>query len=384
MRFCVLGPLEAYEGGRAVKIGGGRQRALLGLLLVHAGEIVSRDRLIDELWSGEPPAGASQSLDAYVSRLRRALRGAGAEGVLATRPPGYLLHAGPTDAADFEAAVGAGRAALAAGDCERAATLLGDGLALWRGKAYVEVADETWAHPEAERLEELRLAAIEDRIEAELALGHHAALVPELELLATRHPTHERLIGQLMLALYRCGRQADALGAYRAGRRSLVEQFGLDPGPELRRLEAAVLAQDPALELPREPASDRQPGERKRAGRTALEGERKQVTVLFADVVDSMELAEQVDAEELRRIMQGFFSILCAGVHRLEGTVDKFTGDGIMALFGAPIAHEDHARRACYAALHLQRELASYAAKLRTQGISLSVRMGLKIGRAHV
>src|SRR5919204_1526851 len=249
MRFCVLGPLEAFEDGRPVAVGGGRQRALLALLLVHAGEVVSRDRLIEELWSGAPPAGASHSLDAYVSRLRRALREAGGEGILVTRAPGYVLYAAQTDAGEFEAAVRRGQEALAAGEWARAASLLREALALWRGSAYVEVAGELWARAEAERLEELRLAAIEDRIEAELALGRHVALVPELELLAARHPTRERLVGQLMVALYRGGRQAEALAAYRAARESLVEQLGLEPGPELRRLEAAVLAQDPALDL---------------------------------------------------------------------------------------------------------------------------------------
>lgn len=234
--------------GHSVAVGGGRQRALLALLLVHAGEIVSRDRLIDELWDGQPPASASQSLDVYVSRLRKAFRDAGADEALVTRAPGYVLNVDETDARRFEALAVEGGEALAAGDAERAARLLRDALALWRGKAYVEMADEHWARPEAERLEELRLQATEDRVEAELALGRDSALVPELELLAAGHPYRERLVGQYMLALYRSGRQADALAAYRAARRSLVEELGLEPGPELRRLEAAVLAQDPALD----------------------------------------------------------------------------------------------------------------------------------------
>ena len=248
MKFCVLGPLEAYADGRSVPVGGGRQRALLALLLVHAGEVVSRDRLIEELWAGDPPPGASQSLDAYLSRMRRAFREAGAGDILATRAPGYMLHAEETDARRFEALAAEGRQALAAGEEGRAAQVLTEALALWRGAAYAEVADEPWARAEAGRLAGLRLSATEDRIEAELALGRHAALVPELELLVSREPTRERLAGQLMLALYRSGRQADALSAYRAVRRSLVEELGIEPGPELRRLEAAVLAQDPALD----------------------------------------------------------------------------------------------------------------------------------------
>jgi ABC-type transport system substrate-binding protein/DNA-binding SARP family transcriptional activator/streptogramin lyase len=259
MKFCVLGPLQAYADGRGVAVGGGRQRALLALLLVHAGEVVSRDRLIEELWAGKPPPGGSQSLDAYISRLRRAFREAGAGDVLATRAPGYVLHAEETDARCFEALAAEGREALAAGEAARAAQLLAEALALWRDAAYVEVADESWARAEAGRLAGLRLSAMEDWIEAELALGRHAALVPELEVLVPREPTRERLAGQLMLALYRSGRQADALAAYRAVRRSLVEELGLEPGPELRRLEAAVLAHDPALDLPAKPVLDPPP-----------------------------------------------------------------------------------------------------------------------------
>jgi YVTN family beta-propeller protein len=250
MRFSVLGPIEAYANGSSVAVGGGRQRALLALLLVHAGEIVSRDRLIDELWAGEPPASGSQSLDAYLSRLRKAFRDAGADDVLATRAPGYVLRAEETDARRFEALAAEGRDALRAGAVERAAAVLAEALALWRGPAYAEVADERWACAEAGRLEELRLAVTEQRIEADLALGRHLALVSELEVLVARHPMRERLVGQLMLALYRSGRQADALAAYRAARRALVEGLGLEPGAELRRLEAAILAHDPCLDLP--------------------------------------------------------------------------------------------------------------------------------------
>jgi len=253
MQFFVLGPLEAYEDRGPVAVGGGRQRALLALLLVHAGEVVSRDRLIDELWSGAPPASASQSLDAYLSRLRKAFREAGANGVLVTRAPGYVLQAEGTDAARFESLVRDGRAALAAGKAQRGVALLSEALALWRGPAYAEFADETWTRAEAGRLGELRLAATEDRIDVELALGRHAAHVAELEVLAAEHPTRERLIGQLMLALYRSGRQADALAVYRAARRALIDDLGLEPGRDLRDLEAAILAQDASLHLPREP-----------------------------------------------------------------------------------------------------------------------------------
>jgi YVTN family beta-propeller protein len=272
MKFCVLGPLEAVEDGRSAAVGGGRERALLALLLVHAGEIVSRDRMIEELWHGEPPSSGPQSLDVYISRLRKAFRDVGAEDVVTTRAPGYLLNAFEVDSRLFEQLAADGRDALTAGDADRAAQVLRNALALWRGAAYVEVADELWARAEADRLEELRLTATEDRIDADLSLGRHSALVPELEVLTTKHPTRERLVCQRMLALYRSGRQADALAAYRDARRSLVDELGLEPGPELRRLESAVLAQDESLDLPpAEPSKSRPPAPRsKRRVRAAL------------------------------------------------------------------------------------------------------------------
>ena len=265
MRFSVLGPLLVEADGQAVPVGGGRQRALLALLLVRAGEVVSRHHLIEQLWSGEPPASASQSLDTYISRLRKALREAGAADVLQTRAPGYVLDADDVDARSFEALVAEGQAALAAGDSERAGDVLRNALAMWRGRAYAEVADELWARSEAERLEELRLSALEARVDADLALARHAALVPELEHLVAQHSTRERLVGQLMIALYRSGRQADALAAYRSVRQSLVDELGLEPGPQLRSLEAAVLAHDPALDLPQSPL--RPPAGVRRGGR---------------------------------------------------------------------------------------------------------------------
>ena len=251
MRFLVLGPLEVEVHGRRVALGGGKQRALLALLLVNAGEVVSRDRLIDELWAGRPPASAPQSLDAYVSRLRKGFREAGAPEVLATRAPGYALHAEDSDAREFAALATEGRQALAAGKADRAADVMKEALTLWRGSPFAEVGDEPWAAPEIERLEELRLQVIEDRVDAELALGRHTTLVPDLEQLVARHPHRERLVAQHMLALYRSGRQAEALAAYRSARRALVDKLGLEPGRELRRLESAILAQDQGLDLPR-------------------------------------------------------------------------------------------------------------------------------------
>ena len=248
----MLGPLEVLEGNEPVGLGGARQRAVLAYLLINRGEAVSVDRIVDALWGESPPATATKTVQVYVSRLRKIL---GAE-ALVTRGHGYALEAEPdsVDADRFERLAMEGRERLAAGDAAGAAELLQEALALWRGEPLADVAYESFARTETSRLEDLRLAALEDRIDAELALGNHAALVPELEALVTEHPTRERVRGQLMLALYRSGRQTDALEAYREGRTRLADELGLEPGPELQRLERAILSQDPELDRPSPPA----------------------------------------------------------------------------------------------------------------------------------
>jgi WD40 repeat protein/DNA-binding SARP family transcriptional activator len=254
MDFGVLGPLEVRADGKRLALGGPKQRALLAILLLSADRVVSRDRLIDELWADDPPAAARHALDVNVSRLRKAL-GANSNGdsVLVTRAPGYVLSvaAGELDLWRFERLVEDGRQALEAGDPDAAARSLREAERLWRGRPLADLEFEPFARVEVERLEELRLAAAEERVEADLALGRHGRLVAELEALAAEHPLRERLRAQLMLALYRCGRQADALEAYRRSRAALVEQIGVEPGPELRALHEAILRQDPALEAPR-------------------------------------------------------------------------------------------------------------------------------------
>jgi DNA-binding SARP family transcriptional activator len=243
--FRILGPLEVSRDGRPVAVGGQRQKALLCLLLLHANEVVSADRLVDELWRGAPSATAGKALQVYVSRLRKAL---GAD-ALETRAPGYRIRIedGALDLWRFERLAGEGTHALAAGDPARASASLQKALALWRGPAIADVMYEPFAQAEAARLEELRLSCLEDRLEADLALGHHAGVVGELEALVDRHRSRERLRGQLMLALYRSGRQAEALEIYRETRRTLVEELGIQPGPELQSLEREILNQDPRL-----------------------------------------------------------------------------------------------------------------------------------------
>jgi YVTN family beta-propeller protein len=255
MDFRILGPLEVADNGREPVIAPGKQRALLGILLLHANEVVSSDRLIEELWGEQPPASAAKSLQVHVSRLRRALNGDhgnGADNVVVTRGGGYLIRVtrGELDRERFEALVAHGAQELVDGAPARALTSLEEALALWRGPPLADFAYESFAQPEIARLDELHLAAIELRIESELALGRTAQAIPELESLVGQHPFRERLRGLLMLALYRSGRQADALEAYQQARRALVDELGIEPGEPLRELERAILAQDPAIDAP--------------------------------------------------------------------------------------------------------------------------------------
>jgi len=250
--FRILGPLEVVREAHALPLGTPKQRALLGFLLLHANESVSRDRLVDELWGEAAPATVNAALSGYLTKLRRALANGDDESVLATRAPGYVLQVEPDslDAVVFERLIEEGRAALARGEAVEAATRLRDALSLWRGPALADLAYEPFAQQAIRRLEELRVEALEERVEADLVLGRHDRLVPELEALVGEHPYRERLRAQLILALYRCGRQADALAAYQAARRTLVDELGLEPGRRLQELEQAILHQDPALEAP--------------------------------------------------------------------------------------------------------------------------------------
>ncbi len=235
MEFRILGPLEVTDGGESLRLGGARQRAMLALLLTRPNEVVSTDRLIDELWGGEPPRSALNTIQYYVSQLRKLL---GAERIV-TRPPGYAIRIerGELDLERFELLVERG-----------SAEELHEALALWRGPPLADFVYEPFARAEIVRLEELRLVALEMRIGADLELGRHVELVAELEKLIGQHHFRERLHGQLMLAFYRSGRQAEALAAYQDARETLVEELGIEPGPALQELERAILRQDPKLE----------------------------------------------------------------------------------------------------------------------------------------
>jgi DNA-binding SARP family transcriptional activator len=247
MEFRILGPLEAWDQGREISLGGHKPRTLLAVLLLHANEVVPADRLIDELWGEDSPEDAAAALRVNVSRLRKALP----EDVLKTRSSGYFIRV-ESDALDvhsFERLVDEGRSLLGRGLAAEASERLRGAMSLWRGPALADFAYENFAQAPIARLDEIRLAALELRIDADLALGRHDDLVGELEALVAEHPLRERLRGYLMTALYRSGRQAEALDAYQDARRALVDGLGIEPSSALLELERAILQQDPALDL---------------------------------------------------------------------------------------------------------------------------------------
>ena len=251
--FRILGPFEVRTDGELLAIPARKHRALLAMLLLNANEVVARERLIDALWEDNPPATAANTVQVHVSQLRKVFEGAGvdATGLLVTRPPGYVLRleAEQVDAQRFERLLREATAARGRGANGEAAVLLAEALALWRGPALADLASEEFARPEIARLEELRLQAVEDRIASDLELGRHVEAVGELEALVALNPLRERLRMLLMLALYRSGRQADALAAYREARSMLRDELGIEPGHELRALEQAILRQDSAIDV---------------------------------------------------------------------------------------------------------------------------------------
>ncbi len=383
MEFRILGPMEVVHDGRPVVLGRSRERAVLALLLASPNRVVSAERLADDLWGGDPPEGAAHSLQVFVSRLRKALREAGGDGVVVTRPPGYVALVAPEhlDAARFEALVAAARRQSGAGAAAEAAATLRTALALWRGPALADVADAPGARAEAARLEDARLAALEERIDAELACGRHGELTAELEALTREHPLRERLWGQRMLALYRAGRQVEALRAYRDLRALLAEEVGLEPSPALVALEAAVLRQAPDLEWrppssPQEVASPPlaptpEPGPAPTPAPTpdleSLAG--GPVTVLFTDVEASTDLRTRHGDHAAQQLLRRHEEVVRDEVAAHGGVEVKALGDGFMVAFGS-------ARRALACAVAIQRALAERRADLP----DLKVRIGLNTG----
>ena len=354
MEFRILGPLEVVDDGRTLAMGGHKQRSVLAVLLLHPNEVVSTERLIDALWGDHPPETAGTAVQVHVSQLRKIL----GPDRIETRVPGYVLRMDPheLDARRFEHLVSEGK--------------VRDALQLWRGPALAEFGYEGFAQGEAARLEELRVAALEELIDADLAAGRHRAVVAELDSLIRRHPLRERLRGQLMLALYQSGRQAEALAQFQETRRLLVEELGIEPSSELQRLHRQVLDQDPALDPPVE-----QPEAATQVAAGARE-ERKVLSVLFCDLVGFTSKAENLDPEDVSAMLSRYHVRLRAELERHGGTVEKFVGDAVMALFGAPVAHEDDALRAVRAALAIRDWIAEQE--------ELDVRIAVNTGEALV
>ena len=336
-------------------------RALLAFLLLRANKPISSDRLIDEVWGPDPPKTAAASLQNYVSGLRKAI---GPE-LIVSQPAGYVLRVDPQhfDLTRFERLVVEARSAPLPDRAEKLRTALG----LWRGRALEDLAFEPCVRDEAGRLEEERLAALEERIDADLALGAAEDLVVELEALVEEHPLRERFRAQLMHALYRAGRQAEALSAYQDARRVLMDELGLEPSGELRALQQAILQHDPSLAAPElVPVEQRAP-------------DRRTVTVLFCDLVESTKLAAELDPEVYRRLMSRYFELVRKPIERHGGTLEKFVGDAVMAVFGVPELHEDDALRAVRAA-----EEAQTALREEAWDVSVAARIGVSTGEVHV
>ena len=333
MDFRILGPVEAIgPDGHALPCPG-RPLRLLALLLVDGTRVVPADIAIEALWGDALPAHPANALQLVVSRLRRVL----GEDAIVWRADGYELRLDSPDAVDahrFQRLTADGREALARGDSAAARELLADALALWRGPALQDVRYEQFAIGEAERLDELRLVCLGARIDADLALGRHADVVAELQALVAEHPLREPLRAQLMLALYRCGRQADALATYADARSWLADELGLDPSPELRTLERDI------LEHRVDPPATARPGRRE--------------VVCVAAEVRATERGSPLDPEVLLDVMERCHAAMEAVAHRHGGPTRELRGYGMIAAFGAPIAHEDDALRAARAALALQ------------------------------
>src|SRR5215208_5952130 len=375
MDFRILGPLEVLDEGRAVALGGSKQRALLALLVVHANETLSTDRLIDELWGERAPPTAAKSVQVHISRLRKALAGAVQDGAeVVTRERGYELRVDPerVDSHRFERLVDEGRSEFAAGRPERAASTLDGALSLWRGAPLAELAYEPFAQREVARLDDLRMAALEQLIDAKLALGCHGEVIGQLEALIAEHP-------------------------YQDARRKLVDELGIEPGGRLRELEQAILAQDPSLATPvlepievqPEPVVGAPPPDPKPEV-AALDTDptraaRRLVSVVFADLVGSTGLAERLDPESMHSLLDRYTDVCSAVIERHGGSVEGFIGDAVVGVFGQHEIHEDDALRAVRTALELREAGAALSAELeRDRGLRISMKFGVESGQVFV
>jgi DNA-binding SARP family transcriptional activator len=369
MRVRILGPFHLEDGGQRIAIGGVRQRAVLVDLVLHANVVVPSGQLLVELWGEDSPPSAANALQAAISRLRRALPA----GRLLTTGPGYLLRIFPAelDVAQFEQFIFEGRDALAGGAAADAVHLLDQAMTLWRGPPLADFRYEPFAQAAIARLEELQLACLEERNEANLALGSAGALTAELGQMVADHPLRERLRGQLMLALYRSGRQAEALEAYRQFRSTLTEELGLEPSSALRELQAAILRHDPVLA----------PGSA--TGGTLLA--RRPVTVLCVSLQLAPSSGVALDPEAHGTVNEHLASGLTAVLERHGGKLAASDSEHLMGVFGVANVHEDDALRAARASLEAREALiAESRVLLRHYGADLVYRSGLATGEALV
>jgi DNA-binding SARP family transcriptional activator len=369
MQTRILGSFQLEEGGRRIPLGGARQRTVLVSLLLHANEVVPSEQLLLDLWGEDSPPSAANSLQAAISRLRRALP----SGRLITRAPGYLLRIFPEelDVSQFEQLVSEGREALTAGAAEQAARTLRQALSLWQGPALADFRYEPFAQAEIVRLEELHLTCLEERIEADLALGLASVLVAELRPLVSEHPVRERLRGQLMLALYRDGRQAEALEVYREFRSVLRDELGLDPSPQLRELETAILRHDSLA-----------PPVSTEAGAPLA---RRPVTIVCVLLRVASDSGMDLDPEAYEVVKEQSVSDLTAVLERYGGKLAISADERLIGVFGAASLHEDDALRAVRASLEARRVFSSEMVDtLRRYGVSLTCRLGVTTGEALV
>src|SRR5689334_10876450 len=358
MEFRMLGPLEVRRGEETLALGGAKQRALFTILLLHANHVVSRERLAELLWGDEPPPTADHVIEVYVSQLRRALEPEGAPyKMLIRKPAGYVLQVSPSDidVNQFADLVEGARSAPPA----EAAAQLTRALGMWRGPALADFAGEAFALSESARLNELRLYAREERIDAELALGHHAQLIGELQGLVEEHPLRERLCGQLMLALYRSGRQAEASDIYQKTRERLVDELGMEPGPELQELLKRILQQETGLAAaPAVPS-------------TLPSGT---MTFLITDLEGSTRRWDR-SPDEMREAMGIHDAVLGTAISAHGGVQIESgrEGDSILAVFG-------RATDALACALEVERR---FAAQSWPAGADLHLRVAIHSGEAE-
>jgi DNA-binding SARP family transcriptional activator/tetratricopeptide (TPR) repeat protein len=392
IEFKILGSLETRKRGEVLDLGGPKQRTLLALLLLNANRVTPVAQLIDDLWGEAPPETAANTLQVYVSQLRKILEPGvrGKKRVLQTISAGYtaVVEDAQLDLHRFESLMVEGREAILADELELARRQLREALALWRGPCLAELPLHLSGQWAVARLNELRLAVQEDLIVVELALGNHGKLVPELETLVLEHRYRETLRGHLMLALYRSGRQADALEVFRQERHALVEELGIEPTRELQRLEQAILRQDPALDLePRAPRGAPEAAQRRESATAAPELSERRATVAVAviDVLIDARAGVELDPEVVSGVAARAFELVARCIERHHGLVYRVIGTRVVVMFGAAAVHEDDALRAARALVEAVAALPALGAVPECgPGFRVGSRAGIEAGVALV